>query len=93
MQKNQQQKTAYEIRIRDWSSDVCSSDLDESFKIAAYITYYLKLIDLENDKRSGLLKTLTQFAEYFGAERQATVSREISKLHEETVRGLSLIHI
>ncbi|MEB3373993.1 16S rRNA (cytidine(1402)-2'-O)-methyltransferase [Bacteroides sp. CR5/BHMF/2] len=34
-----------------------------------------------------LLKTLTQFAEYFGAERQATVSREISKLHEETVRG------
>ena len=21
------QKTAYEIRIRDWSSDVCSSDL------------------------------------------------------------------
>src|SRR3546814_8986155 len=24
-----QQKTAYERRIRDWSSDVCSSDLDE----------------------------------------------------------------
>src|SRR3546814_1503374 len=22
------QKTAYELRIRDWSSDVCSSDLD-----------------------------------------------------------------
>ena len=22
------QKTAYEIQIRDWSSDVCSSDLD-----------------------------------------------------------------
>ena len=34
-----------------------------------------------------LLKALTQFAEYFGMERQATVSREISKLHEETVRG------
>jgi 16S rRNA (cytidine1402-2'-O)-methyltransferase len=34
-----------------------------------------------------LLKALTQFAGYFGAERQATVSREISKLHEETVRG------
>lgn len=34
-----------------------------------------------------LLKTLTQFAEYFGPDRQATVSREISKLHEETVRG------
>src|SRR3546814_6970114 len=23
------QKTAYEVRISDWSSDVCSSDLDE----------------------------------------------------------------
>ena len=34
-----------------------------------------------------LLKTLTQFGEYFGVERQASVSREISKLHEETVRG------
>jgi 16S rRNA (cytidine1402-2'-O)-methyltransferase len=34
-----------------------------------------------------LLKTLTQLAEYFGGERLASVSREISKLHEETVRG------
>jgi 16S rRNA (cytidine1402-2'-O)-methyltransferase len=34
-----------------------------------------------------LVKTLQQFAEYFGAERRASVSREISKLHEETVRG------
>ena len=34
-----------------------------------------------------LVKALTQFAEYFGAERQASVSREISKIHEETVRG------
>ena len=34
-----------------------------------------------------LVKTLTQFAECFGTERQASVSREISKVHEETVRG------
>lgn len=34
-----------------------------------------------------LVKTLMQFAEYFGAERQASVSREISKIHEETVCG------
>lgn len=34
-----------------------------------------------------LVKALTQFAEHFGAERQASVSREISKMHEETVRG------
>lgn len=34
-----------------------------------------------------LLKTLIQFGEYFGIDRQASVSREISKIHEETVRG------
>lgn len=34
-----------------------------------------------------LIKTLTQFVEYFGAERPVSVSREITKLHEETIRG------
>lgn len=34
-----------------------------------------------------LLKTLMQFKETFGGERDASVSREISKIHEETVRG------
>jgi 16S rRNA (cytidine1402-2'-O)-methyltransferase len=34
-----------------------------------------------------LLKSLQQFAEYFGKERKASVSRELSKLHEETING------
>ena len=34
-----------------------------------------------------LLKTLNDFSEYFGENRAITVSRELSKLHEETVRG------
>ena len=34
-----------------------------------------------------LLKTLEEFAAVFGTERQASVSREISKVYEETVRG------
>ncbi|WP_438710692.1 16S rRNA (cytidine(1402)-2'-O)-methyltransferase [Aquimarina muelleri] len=34
-----------------------------------------------------LLKTLNNFAEYFGVDRQVSVSRELSKLHEETIRG------
>jgi len=34
-----------------------------------------------------LIKTLGQFLEYFGEERQVSVSREITKLHEETIRG------
>ena len=34
-----------------------------------------------------LLKTLQQLMEVFGEERQVSVAREISKLHEEHVRG------
>lgn len=34
-----------------------------------------------------VLKTLTQLTEVFGAERQAAAAREISKIHEECVRG------
>lgn len=34
-----------------------------------------------------LLKTLSQFAEHFGEDRRISVSREISKIHEETIRG------
>lgn len=34
-----------------------------------------------------LVKTLEQFAEFFGAERGCSVAREISKLHEEHRRG------
>lgn len=34
-----------------------------------------------------VLKSLTQFAEAFGADRQAATVREISKLHEECLRG------
>src|SRR3546814_1541998 len=33
------QKTAYEMRISDWSSDVCSSDLPASYGGAAVVVY------------------------------------------------------
>ncbi len=34
-----------------------------------------------------LIKTLEQFAAHFGATRKASVSRELTKLYEETVNG------
>ncbi|MGS2725789.1 16S rRNA (cytidine(1402)-2'-O)-methyltransferase [Psychroserpens sp. BH13MA-6] len=34
-----------------------------------------------------LLKTLTNFCEYFGEDRLVSVSRELTKLYEETIRG------
>jgi 16S rRNA (cytidine1402-2'-O)-methyltransferase len=34
-----------------------------------------------------VVKTLQQFVEHFGPDRQVSVCREISKIHEESVRG------
>lgn len=34
-----------------------------------------------------LLKTLSDFQTHFGAQRQISISREISKMHEETLRA------
>ena len=34
-----------------------------------------------------LVKTLSHFEAYFGAERLVSVSRELSKMYEETIRG------
>jgi 16S rRNA (cytidine1402-2'-O)-methyltransferase len=54
-----------------------------------------KLEELATEKRTmvfyesphRLIKTIENFIEFFGAERQAAVVREISKVFEETVRG------
>ena len=37
-----------------------------------------------------IVKTLTQFCEYFGEKRPVSISREISKMFEETIRGTML---
>ena len=34
-----------------------------------------------------LLKTLGQFVSYFGPDREISVSRELTKMYEETIRG------
>jgi len=34
-----------------------------------------------------ILKTIEEFVQHFGADRQASLSREVSKIYEETVRG------
>ena len=54
-----------------------------------------KLLSLKDEERTmifyespfRLLKTLQQFAEVYGGDRQVSVCREISKVHEESVRG------
>lgn len=56
---------------------------------------HTKLTELAEEKRTviiyesphRLLKCLEQIKSYFGDERPIAVSRELSKIHEETIRG------
>ncbi len=53
----------------------------------------LKLLQEENrtivfyESPHRLIKTLRQFKEYFGDERKIAVCRELTKIHEEVIRG------
>ena len=54
-----------------------------------------KLLEIAQNTRTTIIyespyrvvKTLTQFLEYLGEDRQISLSREISKIYEETFRG------
>lgn len=54
-------------------------------RIEALVNEDRTMIFYESPHR--LLKTLEQFIEFFGDERQACVCRELSKIYEENVRG------
>lgn len=54
-------------------------------RLTALATETRTLIMYESPFR--LAKSLGQFAEYFGADRRVSVSRELSKMFEETKRG------
>src|SRR3546814_5825624 len=46
------QKTAYEMRISDWSSDVCSSDLGEIPEVVSL----LRVVGVMEETRAALLR-------------------------------------
>src|SRR3546814_10701440 len=48
------QKTAYEMRISDWSSDVCSSDLDRAGEPALAVVGLIHL-EVDADRRAVVL--------------------------------------
>ena len=54
-------------------------------RIAALADEQRTMVFYESPYR--LVKTLSQLAEAFGADRQASVAREISKVHEEHMQG------
>src|SRR3546814_7674102 len=78
------QKTAYEMRISDWSSDVCSSDLKIK-KVAGAETPSLTLVE-----NPDILATLSKHPKHrpalvigFAAETEKVIEHAIAKRSEE----------
>jgi len=81
---------------------VCSGLPAERFTFEGFLPHkkgrQSKLEALKEEKRTMIFyesphrigKTLEQFCEIFGGERQVSISREISKKFEETIRGTLL---
>src|SRR3546814_4804461 len=70
------QKTAYELRISDWSSDVCSSDLIDLDQAFARET--------REQSANGLKGKAQEIADFFAAHAQHELGRRI------TQRGIAL---
>src|SRR3546814_2068452 len=60
------QKTAYEMRISDWSSDVCSSDLGKEGTVSAF----------KFDRKTGELRLLNTQPSGGGAPCYLTISED-----------------
>src|SRR3546814_7575626 len=55
------QKTAYEMRISDWSSDVCSSDLLVAKIAMGYRGYGLPVNELISEGNVGMMQAVKRF--------------------------------
>src|SRR3546814_5878971 len=79
------QKTAYEMRISDWSSDVCSSDLSEKYADASrhFAAHGIKVAGLELDlaammaRKDKMAKDLTTGIEFLFKKHKIDYVRDI----------------
>src|SRR3546814_7178818 len=70
------QETAYEVRISDWSSDVCSSDLADQLTSVAAGSVLMDLVSaLERRKAPELVR----LEHGFRAERHRSEERRVGK--------------
>src|SRR3546814_12438949 len=90
------QKTAYEMRISDWSSDVCSSDLldpGSSRRLSPWHPYgpYFFVIASEAKQSRAVCPTLDCFASLamtgYGCERGRSEERRVGKECVSTCRS------
>src|SRR3546814_10449258 len=79
------QKTAYEMRISDWSSDVCSSDLEDASDDAADHDHRVRLPREQDGYGSRACEHVDQSPCDQGAERSE--ERRVGKECDSTCRS------
>src|SRR3546814_2406293 len=97
------QKTAYEMRISDWSSDVCSSDLLKlrsgaealrqeyehlpSPRVAVLVGGNNRYYTLDDEWMRGFVAQLRQMVDRSGCGILATISRRTGEVETSILRG------
>src|SRR3546814_5932667 len=82
------QKTAYEMRISDWSSDVCSSDLHlPSPRVAVLVGGNNRYYTLDDEWMRGFVAQLRQMVDRSGCGILATISRRTGEAETSILRG------
>src|SRR3546814_3129544 len=74
------QKTAYEMRISDWSSDVCSSDLKDAFQVAGRGELQLGVL-VEVMRREGFELSISRPRVLCQKDEQGNLLEPIEEVH------------
>src|SRR3546814_1769512 len=75
------QKTAYEMRISDWSSDVCSSDLKA---LGGFATNGVNMTKLESYQRGGSFAATEFYADIVGKPGDPSIDNALDELGFQT---------
>src|SRR3546814_716706 len=87
------QKTAYEMRISDWSSDVCSSDLQRALAVAHFDMHSGQVLAAVGGVRADLIQQPVADGE-FGVDRAAPGADEfyVGRLVPDDVVAPEILH-
>src|SRR3546814_10152741 len=81
------QKTAYEMRISDWSSDVCSSDLAIDLRVHLYGGADRQHLSHDYEVRVGQQERPALYRTLSGRQRQRSEERRVGKEGVSTCRS------
>src|SRR3546814_10799393 len=84
------QKTAYEMRISDWSSDVCSSDLSRAYALSSLVERSELFIGPSTEVYEGMI--IGENSRPGDMDVNPTKSKALSKMRTQATDGDYRIH-